>query len=173
MTTATATATATACAPSPACCPATCPCPPEPKEMVFYYRVTQQQNPSESNGSEFTYVTNPDTFSGINTRYGMNADGSENRDILVTYNGSRIPADESLGLPAFFTETLLLNVKPIRDNFLQASAIYPDEGSGEITSVASNLFAVNAGIGIFKDAKTVLVEYNNVDKTRKLIVRNY
>jgi len=170
MSSATATATATATS-SGSCCP---PPAPTPKEMVFYYRSRVAGQPDVSNFSEFINLTDPVTYSGGSTNWCYNiSDGSVNKDQVITYIAFRIPPSESLELPAFYNETFNLNVKPFRDNYVQAVSTYEDAGTGNITTVPSNIFAVTTGIGMFKDAKTILIEYDNDNNTRKVIVRNY
>lgn len=168
MSSATATATATATS-NGGCCPPA----PTPKETVFYYRKYVNGDPTQPNSSEFVNLTQPETYSGCIDFWGANQDGSVNKDQLITYVGFRIPPNQTLGLPPIFNETLNLNVKPFRDNYLQAVSTYEDSGSGSTTAVNSNVFAVTTGIGMFKDAKTVLVEYDNDTYFRKVIVRNY
>lgn len=160
MSTATATATATASA--PACCCST----HERKELVFYYTKTAKT-------SEFVYTTNPATYSGMETFQLTNKDGVALNNQVISYWNSRIPGDIDANIAARFYEVLMINVSENGDNFVQASANYVDLGSGSNTTVDSNLFAVSAGTGMFKDAKTIVVEYNNVTLTRKVIVRNY
>jgi len=170
MSTATATATATATSSGSDCHNHK----PEPKEMVFYYKIFTDSTQTQVNFSEFVNQTVPETYSGVSNFWMSNADGSVNKDQLITYIGDRVPPSESLELPALFNEVLNMNVKPFRDNYLQAACNYLDAGSGSVTSVDSNLFVVTAGSGMFKDSKTVLVEYNNTGaKTRKVTVRNY
>ena len=83
---------------------------------------------------------------------------------------ARMPPSVELGLPAYFYEAMTINVKPMKNNYIMATSLYEDSGAGSVTSIDNNVFGVTTALGMFEGAKTVTVNYNNLEKTREVVI---
>jgi hypothetical protein len=75
-------------------------------------------------------------------------------------------------IPQLLNELIHIERKDKYDtvNSLKASALYADNTSNAITTVPSVIYSVHLGKGIFKGAKRVRIDFDNIEKTRVVTV---
>lgn len=142
------------------------------KEITLYYSTIVSKETPISNASitDILNYTPINTYCIVSNRFMQNEDGTKN-NIIISYISLKSATNNLLEILAQSYETLII-ITPNGDK-LQASSIYTDTGTSNITTVPFQDFPVDGGLGIFIDAKNVRVIYDNENFTRKVIITDY
>jgi hypothetical protein len=139
---------------------------------TLYYRTTISPTDPSSNNVRVNLVNTQNTYAGVSNRFMMDASGNPNNDV-ISFVGYRTLPDNNLGVYSIyqlFNETLNIQTKT---GFINATAIYNDEGTGSVTTIPYVQYAVSATSGEFEGAKIVTIFFDNVNKTRRVEIYGY
>lgn len=141
------------------------------KPTTLYYKVYTDSTNTTPNCTATTFVTDPidGPYRGIQNRFMMNVDGTENANLL-TFIGYRTPGDISLGIPGLYNETVSINVQPYSDNFIQSTANYNDGSGGFVTALEFLDYKVSIASGIFSGRTNMRIYFDNVNFTRRVVI---
>jgi hypothetical protein len=142
------------------------------EEITLYYStIVSKETPIDNNTNLNLQSFKPSNdFAVISNRYMEDENGQPNKNI-ISYIGYRISGNSALLIPPLYYETLIILSE--NNDYLQAAAVYPDTGTGAITTVPFVDFPVNGGLGIFSNAINVRVFYDNINLKRRVFITNY
>ena len=138
---------------------------PEDYELIatLWYSTTENFKP---NAQFVNYQIEPETkaFDNIRSLYTSPENplgfGPLGNNFTISFTGVRTPTDNTnsaITLPSF-KETFFINVP---SGSIEGSAVYYDNGSGNVTTVDEVIFTVTGGRDLFNDAAIVVIKYDN------------
>jgi len=149
---------------------------PPKEQMTLYYRRTIPGSDKLNNGSfaETTVINGVSSIKNISNRYMCKSDFITPTTDIINFSGTRVPANDSVGLPSTYLETVTIISKPYQRenvaNMITATANYIDSGSAYVTTADYVNYTVTGASGKFAGYKNIKIIYDKGGINRTVIL---